>query len=342
MGRGTVYNNITSLDKLEKINPANRELGEDFLEYLSSVNRSPATIKNYRSDLNIFWVYCLEHLNNKFFIELNKREIVKFQNYCLNKWGWGSARIHRVKSCLSSLSNYIENILDDEFEDYRGIIKKIESPSKNTVRQKSIFTEEQIDLLLDTLVATGRYYVACAVALALYSGCRKAELAEFKVSWFDDSNLIVDGAMYKTPVEIRTKGHGKEGKPLYKYTLCDFKKYYDLWIEYRKKNGIESEWLFVRKTENGYEQAKNTTFDSYAVTCSNILNMPFYFHALRHNLCTKLCKCNLPSKIIQEYFGWSNPSLIDVYDDSEASEDFGKYFTTKGIVQAKSGSLNDI
>lgn len=51
MGRSTVYNNITSKDKITKINPENISLMEEFLDYLSSVDRAPQTIKGYKSDL---------------------------------------------------------------------------------------------------------------------------------------------------------------------------------------------------------------------------------------------------------------------------------------------------
>lgn len=55
IARSTVYNQITSSEKLEQVNPENKELGEDWLEYLESIDRSPQSIVAYRSDLNIFW-----------------------------------------------------------------------------------------------------------------------------------------------------------------------------------------------------------------------------------------------------------------------------------------------
>ena len=82
--------------------------------------------------------------------------------------------------------------------------------------------------------------------------------------------------------------------------------------------------------------------DSYAETCSRFLGQPFYFHCLRHQLCSRLCKYNLPPKIIQEYFGWSSQDLISVYDDSEAVDDFGKYFSADGIVKQEEKSLSDL
>jgi len=342
-GRGIVYNNITTPEKLAECNQDNIQLGEDFLDYLSSIDRSPKTIHAYRSDLLIFWVYCMEHLNNKNFVELSKRDIAKFQNYCLNVWSWSPNRMRRVKSVLSSMSSYIENMLDDEIKDFKPIVRKIENPVKETVREKTVLSEEQLQFLLDELVNRKRYQAACAIALAAYSGARKAELTRFKVSYFNDENIIYD-AMWKTPEKIRTKGRGgRIGKPLTKYVLLDFRKYLDLWLEERKRLGIESEWLLVSRDGDGWCQMRVAAIDSYATECTKILGIPFYPHCLRHMLCsTMLGKYNLPSSIIQEYFGWTSQEMISVYSDIEMSDEFGKYFGVDGIKVVEQTNISDI
>ena len=147
-------------------------------------------------------------------------------------------------------------------------------------------------------------------------------------------------ALYKTPEKIRTKGSGRAGKLLNKYVVIDFKKYLDLWIEKRKELGIESEWLLVK--ENTHEQMKASQLDSWANTFSSLFGVDFYFHCMRHYLATKLRKYNIPTPIIQEFFGWSNSQMVDLYDDTEKSDEFGKYFTKDGIKQVKEGTLSDI
>ena len=108
--RKTVYNNITSEEKLAKVNPENIQLGDDFLEYLTSIDRAKTTINSYDADLKVFWCWNEEFNSNKFFVDLSKRDIAKFQNHALNTWGWSPARMRRVKSTLSSLSNFVESI----------------------------------------------------------------------------------------------------------------------------------------------------------------------------------------------------------------------------------------
>ena len=88
MGRTTIYNKITNEESIKKINPNNKQLCEDFLEYLASIDRAPSTINGYRNDLEIFFCWNLEYNNNKFFVDIKKRELARFQGYAINEWGW--------------------------------------------------------------------------------------------------------------------------------------------------------------------------------------------------------------------------------------------------------------
>lgn len=341
MGRTTIYNNITNEDNIAKINPKNIELMNDFLDYLISIDRSSGTINGYKNDLLIFFCWNLENNDNKYFIDLSKREIAKFQKHVMTEWGWSTNRLSRVKSALSSMSNYVENILDDEEPDFRSIIRKVESPVKQLTREKTIITDEEVQKILDTLVEQKKYAQACVFALAAFGGARKSELLRYKVSYFNDCNIMDDAALYKTPEKIKTKGRGSSGKLLTKYTLLDFKKYFDLWMNYRKEcNTPESEWLFVNVRTG--EQSQTGTLDYYCENITEILGRPFYFHSLRHQLCSRLFRLGLPSDVIQEYFGWTSSEMLNIYNDNEASDSFGKFFTKDGIKGSDTKSLSDI
>lgn len=344
--RSTVYNSITSDEKLKQINPENVQLGSDFLEYLSSIDRSKTTISAYKNDLNIFWCWNLENNNNKFFVELSKREISKFQSHALNEWGWSPRRIRRVKSTLSSMSNYIENMLDDEYKEYRPIVRKIESPANSAVRDKTILTDEQLQFLLDTLVEKEKYAQACMLSLAMNNGRRKSELPRMKVEYFTDENVIY-GSLYKSPETITTKGRGSRGKQLIVYTLKNgFKPYLDLWLKYREEHDITSEWLIpycvYGESEWTNEQTPITTMDSWAESFSRILGVPFYWHSLRHYFTTKLSESNIPDSVIQDIIGWDSADMCRLYCDTEADAKFAKYFNEDGIKNIETKDLSEL
>lgn len=314
------------------------------MDYLRSIDRSPNTIDAYSHDLNIFWSYLLLHCGNKFFIDLSKRDISKYQSYCLTEYKWSPARMRRVKSTLSSLSNYVENMLDDEFENYKPIIRKIENPVNEKVFKKTVLEDYQLQELLDALVEKKKYDKACMLSLAMNSGRRKAELPRFKVSYFDDKNIIY-GSLYKTPEQIKTKGRGSRGKMLTVYVLSKpFKPYFDLWMNYRKENNIDSEWLFPKKVGNEYidEPMDSNTLNSWAGSFSNILGVDFYFHSLRHYFTTACSRSGLPDDVIQMIIGWSSLDMVSLYKDIDADEQFEKYFADGEIQKVEQKSLSDL
>lgn len=336
-------NDLTSPELIAGVNPDNLRLKKDFLDYLRSVQRSPGTIRGYDNDLDIFFVYCMKNLGNKPFAKVTKRDLVSFQNWLINDNGNSPSRVRRIKAAISSLSNFIEAILDDEdeFKEFRSIVRRIESPVNQPVRDKTILSEEQLTELLDRLTESGKYEKACMLALAMYSGRRKSELVRFKVDDFKDENLVCGGALYKTSDTIKTKGFGL-GKYIYCYTLAKgFKPYLDLWLDFRKSNGIDSEWLFPRE-DDPTQQLRPETMNSWAISFGKMLGVDFYWHALRHYFTTDLARSGLPDGVIQEIIGWTSSDMVRLYKDLTTEEQLDQYFDENGIKAVQPKKLSDL
>lgn len=341
MSRFTVYNNIVTEEKKAQINKKNIELMNDFLDYLRSIDRSPQTIAAYKNDLFIFFTIVLTDMNNIDFIKITKRQFARFQSKCINDFGWSPKRMRRVKSCISSLSAYIENMLDEEeeFADYKKIINKIESPANTTVREKTVLSNEEVQTILDTLLQEKKYQACCAIAILAYSGMRKGELAQMRPEYFDE-NHIVFGALHQTDL-IRAKGRGKNGHQMKKWIMVAGDKYIMPWLNERKEKNIDCEWLFVTK-HNG-EYVRRESFDSFMEYCSSIVGKPVYAHSYRHFVCTKLINdYNLPTEVVKEFYQWESIEMTSLYNDRSAVDDFGKYFTADGVNKQTSGSLIDL
>lgn len=323
MSRKTTMCRVTSAEKTAKINPNNIRLKSDFLSYLKSLQRSEGTINGYDNDLLIVFTYIMESLNNKDFQKLTKRDIIALQNWLVDK-GNSPARIRRIKSAISSLSNYCENILSDdepEFEGYRSIVKKIENPAMQPVREKTVWESGELEQLLSLLMSKKQYKKACFVALAMYSGRRKAELCRFRVSDFDADRLVCDGALYKS-APLLTKGQ----KYLECYTLAKkFNPYLEAWMKYRKDNNIESEWLFPHDS-NAAEHISLSTVNSWAVSLSKLSKKDFYFHSLRHYYCSALIRAGIPDSVIVDIVGWSTAEMLRIYNDNPKDDQIAMYF----------------
>ena len=330
MPRSKIYNYITTPEKLAKISRVNRSLLQDFLLYLRSIDRSPNTIETYRQDIGVFLVYNLEYNDNKEFTKITKRELIRFQNHALTEWKWSPNRIRGVKSALSSMSSYIENILDEEYPGYRNIVCKIESPAHHTVMEPSVFTEDELKGLLDHLIAENKIRHVALLALAMYSGRRKSELLRFKIDWFTDENVIYD-TLWKTPERVQTKGRGSRGKQIYLYVLKNkFEPYLDLWRKYRKEHNIDSEWMFP----SYHDYSKSITIDlmnDIAKEFSMISGKDFYWHAMRHFFTTMLIKQNVPMPVIQDIINWESADMLKIYSDLSTDENIGRFFKDNKI-----------
>lgn len=339
MGRKTTMNKITSAEKTALINKNNIRLKDDFLMYLKSVQRSPGTISGYDNDLLIVFTYMLDNLDNKDFQKLTKRDIIGLQNWLVSN-GNSSARIRRVKAAISSLSNYCENILaddDPDFEGYRSIVKKIENPPLQAVRDKTVWEDEELEELLRVLTDNRQFDKACFVALGMYGGRRKSEICRFKVSDFADDRLVCDGALYKS-TPILTKGN----KYLECYTLAKkFKPYLDAWMEDRNRSGIESEWLFPDSKDPG-EPIHISTLNSWSNTFSRLTGKDFYAHSLRHYFVSALSRAGIPDNVVVQIIGWTSSEMFNIYNDNSKDDQISQYFKDGDIAVPDKKNFSDI
>lgn len=342
MSRKTKMNSITSPELIAQINPENMRLKNDFLEYLKSVQRSPGTIAGYSNDLDIFFVWVLQNARNKFFADISKRDLVAYQNWLINENQNSSSRVRRLKAAISSLSNFVEAILDDEpeFRGFRSIVKKIENPALQPVREKTIWEDEELEGLLDKLIERKAYDKACYLALAMYSGRRKSELCRFKESDFDKDRLVCGGALYKS-APIKTKGRGG-GKYIPCYTLAKkFKPYFEMWMRERERLGIESEWLFPVR-DNPTQHIGVSTVNSWAETFTKISGRDFYAHSIRHYFTTSLARAGIPDSVIQSIVAWESSDMVRLYTDIDADEQIGMYFSNGDISVPDKKSFADM
>ena len=341
MSRKTKMNSITSPELIAQINPDNIRLKNDFLEYLKSIQRSPGTIVGYDNDLDIFFVWVLKNARNKFFVDISKRDLVAYQNWLINENQNSPSRVRRLKASISSLSNFVEAILDDEpeFRGFRSIVKKIENPALQPVRDKTIWSDDELENLLNLLVEKKEFEKACYLALAMYSGRRKSELCRFKISDFDEDKLVCDGALYKS-APIKTKGRGG-GKYIPCYTLAKkFRPYLQMWMDERSHLSYESEWLFPSKS-NPAEHISISTVNSWSVTFTRMSGRDFYTHSLRHYFTTSLARAGIPDGVIQSIVAWESSDMVRLYTDIDADEQIGMYFSNGDIsVPDKKGFAN--
>lgn len=331
MPRNIYRNTITSEENWEKVNPKNKLLLDRFLKN-KNTKCSDLTVKGYESDGKIFFTWNMLYNNNKYFPDIKKIEFSDFFSFGVSELRWSPNRYSRLRSLLSSLSDFFERFYSEEFKDFRNVINKIiDNVPKVPKHEKTILSEEQVNGLLDYLSKDlNNPRDACLLALAISCGARVSEWLRIDISLIDENNLAFDDIFIETLKEIKTKGQGKSGKPLYKYLIKDiFLPYYYAWLPERQKimeaNNKDHDKLFIKSDG---EPATVTTIRSWITKWEKFLNVPFYPHCLRHYITTYLTKLGLSSDFIIAIMGWSSAEMYKTYNDLTAKErewkDLGK------------------
>jgi site-specific recombinase XerD len=312
MGRKTVYNDITSEEKLKQCNPENLQIAKEFIEYKDSEGKSNKTLDVYKNAVNIICVFFLDKCGNKSIEKISKRDIIQFLNWLQNDLKVSSSRIAFMRSTLSGVCDYIENIM--EVEGFRNVVLKIKAPPKSPVREKTIIEEEKIFEMIDYYKNKEDYITMITLALAIASGLRKSELLEVKMEYLTEESCK-DKFYVTSPIKV--KGRGKNAKAV-KYIIKDIiDPYLEIWKEYRNKNMINDEYLLVNK--NGRLNIKQ--LDYLTTKISKDFNIDFYFHAMRHATCTTLYKKGNDLNKIKVILGHKDVSVTALYNDVDETDE---------------------
>lgn len=319
--RKTFRKRITTPEVLENINPINKKLVARYMKNFST-KRSPESVKGYTSDFNIFFSWNYLYNDNIPFTDIKKLEMQDFFDFALTDLQWKANRYARMHSALSELSKFIEKFFDEEYPDFRSLLKFIDKLPKENSRKKSVFKKEELDHLMQCLGELNKPNEQCVLALIMASGTRASEIVRFTTDIIDYDHTAFDGLFLETTEEIKVKGRGVDGKKVVRYLIKDlFVPYYDAYLPYREKvmkeNGQDHNFVFIKKDGS---PAEVTTIRSWMVKWDKYLTQHWYPHSGRHFWTSYLSQIGLEKELIQELQSWSSSELVDIYNDNTAKD----------------------
>ena len=303
----------------EDVSEENKILVKEFMEYVSATDKSPETKRVYIHNLKLFFQWVLNERENKFFAELKKRDFMSWLSYLVDTQKLSPSRVRQLRSTISSLSNFCENVLADEdkrFENYRNLILKIPAPPLESVREITYLSDEQINKLLDWLEEQQAWKDCLYIVLSFYTGARKSEVRQFKISDFTKDTL--QNGMYKTSLK-RAKGRGKIGKQRYfliPQEIVD--KYLGLYLTTRVDDLDD---LFVTKYKGKVNSVSLNTFNHWCDKYSEYLGIPVYPHCYRSSIATMLKERGKDPVKIQKMLGHKDISTTMGYIRENDEED---------------------
>lgn len=271
-----------------------RELVDEYLQVNSQL--SPQSIKQYTSGLRQFFYWVHKELKDKPLYKITKRDFLKYMSM-LDSYGMSSSGKGFKKSCVSSLCNYIENVVADDdvnYKMFRNFTKNLPGIPKNRVYNKIAVTKEEYDLMIKVLLEQENYLGCAWTAVAFNVGARRSEIRQFKVEILNYP--IPEGQNYVLSHNVRLKGRGEDGK-IDKYMInLEALKYMKLWVE---KRGYEHEYIFTTKNK---KQISETWADDFCMNVlSPIVGRRINVHIFKASCCTYLLDQGVDIKLVSKY-----------------------------------------
>ena len=306
--------------KWEQVNPDNKYFMNEFLDNKREL--SPASLRQYQTSLQIFFLWVLEHARNTFFVELKKRDVLKYQNWLIDQ-GINSNTIKFRKSAVSSLCNYMTTYYDEEYPTFRNIVTGVESPQGEKVHKKEPLTLDELELLRKTLAEKEMWQQLAFLEIAYSTGGRRAEIGQLKKEIVDYEKN--EKGFYNTH-DVRAKGKGITGKIRQLSFSEEAKDAIAKWLEVRGED--ECEYIFVSKREGEIQQVNETTFNYWcSSTFTEIVGRRVHPHLLRSTRATHLV--TVQGKDInsaRNLLGHESSQTTEIYVVRDESESLGDCF----------------
>ncbi|QOC57570.1 hypothetical protein [Enterococcus phage TJE4] len=247
-------NNLFNEKTWETVNTENKMLLEDYVLELKSKGRAEKTIYQYVADIRAFFCWIHDNAGNKSILDLKKR---MFRTFFLQLQdnGTSAARINRFQSSIRNLLTFAEDD-EDEYDYDKNVMRSIKGVQGEKVRDIVFLTDDQINVILDQLLAEERYEMALYLSLSYDSAARRNEILQVNKKGF------LEGKMTNEVV-------GKRGK---KFQLLYFDRTREIakkWFDQRGEDDIESLWV-AGKGENKRARSYESLY-SFCLTFRTIL-----------------------------------------------------------------------
>lgn len=298
-------------------------------EFISVQNHSPQTKKQYLSALRQFGWFTYNSMNNKPFHKITKRDFLRFLGYLRDDRKMSSSAINFRKATVSSLCNYIENVIADdpdmpEYRNFRNFTRGLPAIPKNAVHEKVKITYDEYQEMMKVLEDDENYLGMAWVATAFNVGARRAEIPQFPVSMLNHE--WKEGETFIYSPKIRLKGSGETGKVEAYMINREAFEYMKLWVE---KRGYDHEYIFTVK-HGGRIDVMSDSWANYFCTnvLSNILGRRINPHLFKASCVTYLLESGVKLELVSRYIAHHNDvsTTIQHYDLRDFEEEKNSIF----------------
>lgn len=296
-------------------------------EYIAVQNHSPDTKKQYVSGLKQFGWYLYNSMNNKPFYKVTKRDFLRYISYLRDNRKLSSSAQNFKKACVSSLCNYIENVVaddDDNYKTFRNFTRGLPSIPKNTVYEKVKVTYEEYQEMMRVLKDDENYLGMAWLSTAFNVGARRSEIIQFRTEILNYDFPEDQTFIYSH--NVRLKGRGEDGKIEPYMINREALSYMKLWVENRDH---ESEYIFSTKYNGSGGQMSKSWADYFcSEVLSDILRRRINPHLFKASCITYLLEQGIKLELVSKYVAHHEnvATTISHYDLRDFAEEKNQIF----------------
>lgn len=273
---GRTYIKYATPEKVAKINPKNQDLIRKYFVF-KNMNLSETSKINYQSDFNQWLVFVMERYDNQYLLDIETDDAVDmiedYIAFCTSVLQNNERRIQRRMSSISSFYLYLrkkrkikENPID--FLDR----PKVGKGEKLQIKQ-TFLTKDQVEKIRKGLDELNEIQISLFFEFGLSTMARANAISNVRVEQINFETNRIERVIEKEGYEV---------------TLFPSQRTMDLikkWLDYRKENDIENEYLFVTKYSGQWKKAEKSTLQqAWIKKIGKIINVPeLHAHDLRHS-----------------------------------------------------------
>jgi site-specific recombinase XerD len=295
-----------SQEKLKNINPKTLKLWEKYKIDMSLRELSLKTISGYENDLQHFWIYIYDNLNNKSITDIDDDDITEFLYYCKSQ-GNNSRRIKRRMSSISSFYRFLrkKRIITENPMEF------LDRPKKDSdVVVQTFLTMEQVNLMRKALIKyidntktiTSTHYAIqlhCYALFSLITMARVNAVSNIKWEQIDFEERLVSEVLEK------------EGYIVELYFNEEVKNLLIKLRDFRVENNInDNGHVFVPTNKKDGQSVSNGTMNQWCKVIGKMINVPtLHPHDFRHSYATILKNLGMPLEDVSKLLNHSGTDV---------------------------------
>lgn len=281
------------------VNPENREMVEEYLANQSELAKK--TKVSYESALKIFFYWVKENLKDKSYLEIKKKEFVRYLNWLTNR-GLSESAIRMKKSSVSAFCNYIMMMYEDEAPTFRNFTVGLKVVKTGNVYPKEPLTPDEYVMLCEELEKREEWQKLAYLVFTYSTGCRRAEARQLlkevvdypakekkiKIVDEDGNEQEAVSKSYQTHT-IRCKGSSVVGKPRKLKFGEDAMYWMKKWLEERGDDDCPYMFVVKLKKNGNTRQVGEDTFNGWCERLfAKIIGRRCHPHQFRESRATNL------------------------------------------------------